>query len=365
MNPMKPLPPLPPLLSPSELNELEKAKSGPTLPSVNYPDLVEGLIQCGEVTLIGGSRGVGKTAFDSWMRSVIGRGETFLGHATNQPPWWGAIILDRGIEDRQQWCDAAEIELPPHYCMMDDMSIIPLKIAKLDKDGAFAYLESWLNHLKPPPGAFISIDPANFFSGDDRYSYFSAIGCGLQLSKIAKERQIGILAYMHGGKQKKFDGYMRLTDRIIGSTGFLGAVGTVCYLASRQESKELGELSNQVFIAEPHHGTAICWSLARTNNGLFEPSRDISDILNAALNAEGEEGSEKGERFHPSEKDIRFLSWLKENGGEIIDLDEESFGWSRMTFYRVQRRLKEHGLIEVIRKGGHVTIRLKKQPSDS
>lgn len=302
-----------------------------------FPDLVSGVMQCGEVCLIGGSRGVGKTALDTWIRSLVASGESFLGHATNVPPWWGLVILDRGKQDRAAWCQKAGIAMPPAYCLMDDPDIDPLSFVKLTKTGAFKLLNQWIDRLSPPPGGYLSIDPGNLFSGDDKFSYYTALGCGLMLSRIAKERQIGILAYMHGGKQKAQDSYLRLTDRIIGSTGFLGSVGTVCYLASREETNDV---NLQWFSIEAHHSEPELWKLRRTPSGLFQIA-------------------EKTERQHAEAlpEALPLLKYIGDDWGPIAAVRAMATDTPKTTFYRHIDHLKALGLIEITKKGREIFVR--------
>lgn len=306
-------------------------------PPTPFPDLVSGVVQCGEVCLIGGSRGVGKTALDTWIRQLVSRGEPFLGHHTIAPPWWGLVILDRSTKDRRAWCESAEIEMPPAYCLMDDETVDPLSFVSLTKSGAFKYLDKWIDGLNPPPGAYLSIDPGNLFSGDDKFSYYTALGCGLALSRIAKTRQIGIIAYMHGGKQKAQDSYLRLTDRIIGSTGFLGSVGTVCYLASREETNDN---NLQWFSIESHHAEPELWKLRRTPSGLFEIA-------------------EKTERQHAEvlAQALPLLKYISPDWGPVAAVRAMFADMPKTTFYRYIEHLEQLGLIERGKKGRELMIR--------
>lgn len=237
-----------------------------------YPQVVSEVFPSGQVHLLGGAPRAGKTAFEAWMCSHVLRGAPFLGHTTNVPPWWGAIVLDRGADDRRTWWRVAGIphlvtgSSLPLYSITDDPDLGPSALRRMkDLQG---FVEKQIDRLKAPPGGVLTIDVANPLAGNSHSSYLSSFAAGWSLSKMAHDRELTIFAIMHGAKQLAGTDrrYVRLTDRIIGSTGFLGAVGTVCYLASHEES---GERGYQDFAWEPHHGAAETFRLKRRDDGLF------------------------------------------------------------------------------------------------
>lgn len=206
------------------------------------------------------------------MCSHVLRAAPFLGHATNRVPWWGAIVLDRGASDRRNWWRIAGIphlatgETLPLYSLTDDPVLRPDSLHKI-KD-LLGFVEKQIDRLNPPEGGVLTIDVANPLAGNSHGSYLSSFAAGWALSRIAHERELTIFAVMHGGKQigAQEQRYVRLTDRIIAGSGFLGAIGTCAYLASAEES---GNRGYQEFAWSPHHAASEVFRLKRTENGLY------------------------------------------------------------------------------------------------
>lgn len=232
----------------------------------SLPDLVEDIFPACQVHLIGGSRGAGKTAFECWMAKHIMGGQDFLGHKTNRPPFWGALIIDRGEEDRLAWWAAAGLEPMPYYCLTRDKNMTPDSLLGMTPRECIRFINLRIDDMKIPEGGVLTVDVANFFSGNFQMGYQSAFAHGWSLTKIAADRKITIIGIMHGGKQRGPDErYVRATDRIIAATGFLGAVATVSYLTTTQET----DGPFQEYTWEPHHHPPETFRLSRTEEGLY------------------------------------------------------------------------------------------------
>lgn len=252
----------------------DPSKGSAKIPAIRNKsnDLVEDIFIPGEAHLIGGCSGSGKTAFEVWMEKTILDGEPFLGKVTNLPSWWGVFIADRSAQARLDFWRAAGMEALPYYCLTEDLGLSPRTLfahADGEKWEDFAILEKGIAKLKPPKGGVLTIDVANFFVGDFRQGYAKSFAKGWGLNRLAADLGITILCLMHGGKPKKLDGYLRMVDRIIGSSGFLGAIGTKSFLATPEET-EGGQPGQQDFCWQSHHAPTEHFRLGRTAEGLFE-----------------------------------------------------------------------------------------------
>ena len=246
----------------------------------DFPDIVEGIFPSGELHLISGSRGAGKTGWEVGMERAVMAGEPFMGRQTWRPPVWNVLIFDRSAKDRLAWWKAAGMEPLPYYCLTDDPTITPKTLLDQTPAQSLDMLSRCVDKLDPPPGSALTIDVANFIAGDANLSYRSGFAHGWALSKIAAERQITPFALMHGGKQKQGQQYMRLTDRTIASTGFMGTANACGYIATREETAAIGaedgSLSDfgtrsdlQIFEWEPRKGPTERFVLGRADSGLF------------------------------------------------------------------------------------------------
>lgn len=266
--PPEQLPP-PPGLEPSPRTPAQSSK---------WPDLVEDIFPASQVHLIGGCTGAGKTAFECWMMAHVLNGEPFLGHKTNPPTWYGALIFDRAAEERIYWWRQAGLSDIPHYCLTDDDSTTPEKFQKLSYHEAWHFLVNKIKALKPKPGGALAIDVASFFIPDAKMGYASAFARGWSLGRLARDMELFIMGVVHGSKPRSHDVPIRLTDRIIGGTGFLGTMGTQCYLATNEES---GNKGYQEFEWRPHKHRAERFKLRRTPSGLYAIS-GAPDVLKPA-----------------------------------------------------------------------------------
>lgn len=333
-------------------------------PTSSLPDLVEGIFPPGQVHLIGGSREAGKTSLETWMQKHILSGEDFLGRRTWCPRWWGLLILDRSDEDRKYWWKQAGIGPLPHYCMTNDPDMAPEKLLRADASPDPAekiiLLKKLIDRLNPPRGGVLTIDVVNFFVTDQRVSYTKGYANGWAISKIAAEKEITILALIHGGKQRSQDRYVRATDRIIASTGFLGAVGTVCYITTPEESTTMGDDEHiyHDFHWEPHHGAAQKFVLERDKeNGLY---KFVSMTEARNQNKSTKQAEKEAEEPLAAERWNLYLPWFPPEGSDAFITTSEIVkraglipGWDipKRTVERDLAGMEEAGLIRRLAQG--------------
>ena len=339
--------------------EQDDVADEPQSPPQKFPDLVEDIFPSCAFHIIAGSRGAGKTAFEVWMERSVLAGEAFLGHKTWRPPFWGVIILDRSPEDRLQWWAAAEMQPLPYYSLTADPKVNPATLIKQDPLGSLSMVANEIKRMDPPPGSAITIDVVNFLSGDVHLSYRSGFAHGWGIAKMAADYQITIFGVMHGGKQKQGQQYLRLTDRAIASTGFLGTASTISYLATREETAHIGgcEEDDQLFEWEPHHHPPERFVFKRTSCGLFEVSADQKqpagqDALCQAIMAQLEECAKL-----PADPDDPLAGWLD---GHMLRLMVQA---SRSTFFRKMKLLCDLGMVETIRSGKSTHYRKRQDPT--
>lgn len=326
----------------------------------DFPDIVEGIFPSCELHLISGSRGAGKTGWEVGMQQAVMSGQPFMGRQTWRPPLWPVLIFDRSARDRLEWWKAAGMEPPPYYCLTDDPHLTPETLLTQSPKESLAMLTRCLDQLDPPPGSAITIDVANFIAGDANLSYRSGFAHGWALSKIAKERQITPFALMHGGKQKAGHQYLRLTDRTIACTGFMGAANAFAYIATREETialndpqvMDINRPDAQVFEWEPRKGPTERFVLGRAENGLFVclsearqlPKQTISPAMQERLTA--------------------ILGFLA--GGEMDGLELRiRLSVTTSTFSRDINVLVDSGKVVANRKGKFMSYRLAPESQDS
>lgn len=315
----------------------------PFAPPEARPWIVSDIFPPRGVHLIGGATGAGKSAFEVWLCSHVLAGRPFLGHATNPPPFWGAIVFDRGAEDRLSWWKTAGLSGLPLYCIGDDPRMTPeLLDAHRTVKKRIELLEIALDRIGAPPGGVVTIDTANYFSGESRLGYANAFAAGWALAKLARQRDLTFIALMHGGKQVAGhdNRYVRLTDRIIASTGFLGACDTLCYLTSEEES---GSRGFQEFAWRPHHMKGESFKLGRTPEGLFtvHHAEPLSyEAIAAAQKPKAEVNLEDYLVFVPPKATGDYITTK-----DLIDRAMSTWGVSESTVQRARAALETTGKI--------------------
>lgn len=305
------------------------------MPRDKSSDLVEDIFPAHEVHILGGAPGSGKSAFMAWMMSHILEGREFLGHATNPPPWMGVFIVDRDAKAQKQFWEAAGLGEVPYYCLTEDETLSPWTLAAHD-DGKAEYniLLRGLDALKPPKDGCLIIDVANYFSGDSRASYNKGFSRGWAISKLARKESLTMFGVMHGGKQKKHDAYVRLVDRTIANSGFLGATSTLSYLASKEETDKGGL---QDFAWQSHYAPSEAFSLKRTETGLYELAREVVEPATA----------------RNSERWDFYLNWIPMEGSGnswatsqiLMRAAQPDLNWSPRTVHRDLAQMLEQGLL--------------------
>lgn len=312
------------------------------------PAIIEGIWETGEVLLLGGSRGCGKTALTAWLTQKVLTGQEFLGHPTTSPSAWATIVVDRDSSLQRFWWRRAGLgDGPgPCYCICDDLSPEDLlKQAQYESsrpEKLYELLCYAVSKVDPPPGSVLVIDVVNPFAGHTNLGYIEGFVRGWSLGHIARSRRIGILGVMHGGKQKRLDTYIRYTDRIIANTGFLGAVNTISYLTTLEESAARGY---QEFEWDPHTEKAERFILDRTEDGLFKvidakTAKQIQEVSVAISDVEQVRWSV-------------YLAWVPAEGADAFITTAEivrratapPFGFSKRTVERDIGLLEESGLL--------------------
>lgn len=322
--------------------------------TVTLPDLVEGVFKQGEVHLIGGSRGAGKTAFECWLAKHVLKGDDFLGHKTNPPAWWGALVLDRDMDQRLVWWSRCGVGKLPYFSLFEDPLFSPNAMieasAKTGSDPGwmFRLLERALQTLKPPQGGVLTIDVCNPFAGHHAQAYLMGLAYGQALRVLAKSYGITVLGLMHGGKIKSRDTYIRLTDRIIASSGFLGACDTVCYLTTLEESQVK---HCQEFVWEPHLAPAEHFILKRTSDGLFQ-------IVDSDIAVELGQAETKALAMAPEDRPETwkdrwgtYLPWIPPEGGGVSISTEEVIRRAFALPVRISQRTAERDLFDMEKAG--------------
>lgn len=249
------------------------APSLASVPAGPCPAALPPILLGGTVNLLAGAPGVGKTAFLAWwIRQFHDGGRVFDQAIPARPPVQAWITADRSWDHSTRlWF--AQVGLPdlPHYSLQDDRSFKKSRLR--NKRDRIAILKECLAGASPggaghyPPGSLIYVDPLALFLGGNLIDYDTcAVACS-EVREICLDQGLTIIGTAHSSKQKaeKRDRYLRLQDRILGSTALFGYTDTQMFLASPDEL----DVDHYTFLWAPHHARTQTFKLARDERGLF------------------------------------------------------------------------------------------------
>src|SRR5262245_57066272 len=120
-----------------------------------------------------------------------------------------------------------------------------------------------------PGGSVVFVDPISLFLGGNLLDYDTcAVSCH-EIRKALHQRGLTLWGNSHSSKLKgrQEDRYVRLQDRILGSTAISGFSDTQMYLASPEECDQ----PYYSFLWNSHLAPAELFPLSRDEQGLFVP----------------------------------------------------------------------------------------------
>ena len=263
------------------------------------PIIPKGILPGGQVHLLSGASGVGKSALLYQLVAAAIRGEKWMGLDIRTPQFVGMITSDRRGSDHQEWLETLNIHTDvPVYSLVDDHSLSGLKLSRgffgkdkvrtrtarfelfcqsMDKLVARAELEVI------PWDSLIILDPISLFMGGNLLDYNSVYTHMFDLSQWCVRHGATIIGLCHAGKQRGDPKvrYSRPQDRVLGSTAQTGCAGTTLHLAPPTETMEMW--SEVIWV--PHHAPAGLVRIVRDDKGLFveASAAEVSSADMAAL----------------------------------------------------------------------------------
>lgn len=237
----------------------------PTQPT--HPDPIPGVLHYGSLNILAGASGVGKTCLLSWLLTRLRDGKPVFTREVPQPVKVGFIAADRGYLTAGYWFSKVGYRTVPFYSLADDKLFNTSRLRS--KTLLPTILGECLDKLELPPGGLACIDPLALFMGGSINDYQTCAVACLEIRRQAQKRQLTLIGTAHAAKQKadKKERYIRLQDRILGSSAQLGYADTQMYLASPEETGE----RFYSFLWHSHTALPEAFPLGRDRDGLFVP----------------------------------------------------------------------------------------------
>lgn len=235
---------------------------------LQLPDVIPGYLPAGGINLLSGAPGVGKTAFLAGLLRDLRDGRPIFGHQPRQVPAIGFVGTDRSWANGAGWW-FQQVGFPEilAYSMQDDAGYNVKTLRR--RHDRIDILLSFIDRLTLPAGAVVTVDPITPFMGGNLLDYDTCFVASQEIQRYLRMRQYTLIGAAHSGKQKanKQDRYLRMQDRVLGSTALIGFGDTAMYLASPEEL----EKPYYAFHWQPHRAKAQTHYLERDARGLFIP----------------------------------------------------------------------------------------------
>lgn len=255
-----------------------------------YPDPIPLVIPAGGISLLAGAPGVGKTAFLATLLKAFRDHQPIFGHLPAPMPPAGIAIIsaDRSWDSTKIWYERAGWPDIPVYSIIDDPAFDKTKLRR--RHDRVNLLSEFIDKLTLPRGGLIIVDPISLFLGGNLLDYDTCMVSCMEIRDRLRARSLTCIATAHASKQKseKKDRYLRLQDRILGSTALFGFTDTQMYLASPEEIDE----KYYAFLWQPHMLPVEYFKLTRDPQGLFlpyieDPTAGVRSLLLACFPEDG------------------------------------------------------------------------------
>lgn len=232
------------------------------------PDPLPIILPGASVNLLAGAPGVGKTALLAGLLTAFRDQRPVFGHTPAALPKIAIICADRSWDQStSEWFRRVGYTDLPAYSLLDDENFNVRRLRQ--KQQRIDILQEAINHLELPWGSLLVVDPLALFLGGNLNDYDACGVACAEIRQVCRRRGLTVIGTAHSSKQKadKQQRYLRLQDRIAGSTALFGYTDTQMYLAAPEE---IGE-DFYLFQWTPHHGPEEHFKLKKDDQGLFIP----------------------------------------------------------------------------------------------
>jgi hypothetical protein len=303
------------------------------------PDPLSPVLLGGTINLIAGAPGAGKSTFLAWLSRQVRDRLPLWGRNWGQVPWQGIICADRSwYRSTKLWFALEGMQDIPAYSLQDDEGFSKARLRHQHQ--RIAVFEHCLTQLSPnrdgkfPLGSLIYVDPLSIFLGGNLLDYDKCMVACAEIREMALERGITIIGTAHSSKQRanKQDRYLRLQDRILGSTALFGFTDTQMFIAAPGEVDET--VDYYCFLWHPHHAPAQTFRFDRDTQGRFVSG----EPLDRPVEAQPEPLAELPEWLAIAMIDPR--SFL-----ELIEIAFTVEQWSRAKLNRRLQQLIQQGQV--------------------
>lgn len=265
------------------------------------PDPLPPVLLGGTINLLAASPGCGKSTLLAWLARQVAAKTPLWGYDWNEVPWQGIICADRSWDrSTSRWFALEGMQDIPAYSLQDDVDFSKARLRH--RHQRVAVFEHCLKQLSPekngkfPVGSLIYVDPLALFLGGNLIDYDTCLVACSELRELCTAKGITVIGTAHSSKQMadKRARYLRLQDRILGSTALFGYTDTQMFLAGPGEVDE--QMLHYVFLWHPHHAPPATFRFDRDAEGRFVPGEQL----------------EGAERTTPAAVATDFPDWLQE-----------------------------------------------------
>lgn len=225
-------------------------------------DLISDIIPQGEVSILAGASGAGKTTLIQQILARMQLNKDVFGSPVSPNLRLGYIAADRSWESYKRTAALTKVNLSRLgvRTLVDDDSID----LRVFKKNPIQVLEELIQSLLPLD--LVVVDPLVVFLGVDTNKYHLNAAALIRLNRFCRKHNITILGTHHATKARSDYTFKRAQDRISGTSALLGFTSTQLFLATPEElGREDGVYEWHII---SHHAPAKVIELSR-ENGAF------------------------------------------------------------------------------------------------
>ena len=226
-------------------------------------DIIDSILPAGEVSILAGASGAGKTTLIMHMLTALQSNVPVWGHGIKKDLRIGYIAADRTWRSYQKTAKLANLDLDTLKvrALIDDPAIDLDLFEKSPIDELERLIRSML------PVDLVVVDPLVVFLGVDTNKYHLNAARLIRLNKLCLANNLTILGTHHATKARSDYSFKRPQDRISGTSALLGFTSTQLFLAAPEETGRTDNLYEWHVIS--HHAPAKVLTFTR-ENGSFE-----------------------------------------------------------------------------------------------
>jgi len=195
-------------------------------PTPDSPDIIDTLLPCYGVNLVGGSSGVGKTTFLLQLLSALQTNQEFLGHCT-RPVEYIYVSCDRDATAIRRTCERVGVSVPQHrvFPMLSSASL------SLDQLAGYVVKHRIKNKHDPSVHYLVLIEGmVRYMRSGNMNDYRATADFLADLTHISTTNNCTFIGTVHAAKARERDMVFNPRERVLGSVAWSAYSKTIIFI---------------------------------------------------------------------------------------------------------------------------------------